>query len=273
MDKVLVTGGSGFIGQYVVEELFKRGILPVIYDFPNDIRNFKFCSDKYSAVIHLAGILGTEELFERTDEAIDINIKGTINVLNYCKITGASYVGITMPEVWSNVYQATKKCSRILASAWHENFGVPVSHVRAFNAYGAGQKRLGVQKIVPTFSYAAWTGTPYPVWGDGYQTVDLIHASDIARMLVDAMRFGEDRVFDAGTGEPMCVNEVVERIDTIVFSEDRRRSEVNHLPMRKGEKEHTDIVAKGEGWDILGWKPTFNADLFKETVLSYRPSL
>src|SRR6478752_5341040 len=98
-----------------------------------------------------------------------------------------------MPDSdWANVYQATKLCSMKLATAWHRNFGVPVSHVRAFNAYGPGQK-YGVghpQKFLPTFASLAWRGEPIPIWGDGLQSVDPIHVDEVARMLVDATRFG-----------------------------------------------------------------------------------
>jgi len=84
-----------------------------------------------------------------------------------------------------------------MATAWHHAYDVGVSHVRAYNAYGPGQA-YGPghpQKILPTFARAAWEGRPIPIWGDGEQTVDLVHSDDVARMLVDALRFNDDAMF------------------------------------------------------------------------------
>src|SRR5689334_5442779 len=137
-------------------------------------------------VSHLAGMLGTSELFDRPREAVDINVKGTLNVPNWCQQEEAAYVGITMPDSsWANVYQATKPCAMRLATARHRNFGVPVSHVRAFNVYGPGQKHGPghPQKFLPTFATRAWAGLPLPVFGNGLQTIDPVWVGDVARML------------------------------------------------------------------------------------------
>jgi UDP-glucose 4-epimerase len=219
------------------------------------------------AVIHLAGVLGTSELFQDPYRAVDVNIKGTLQVLQACQaLSGARYVGITMPQVWDNVYQATKLCSAKLASAWHRHFDIPVSHVRAFNAFGEGQKVYGVQKIIPTFATMAWAGEPLPVWGDGEQLVDLVYVKDVARMLVDAMQFEDDRTFDAGTGQPITVNEVARLIQEMTG----HFVGIDHLPMRSGEHGH-GIVAEGEGWADLGWAPDFRLEELMSTVAWYKP--
>ena len=117
------------------------------------------------AVIHLAGILGTEELFHDPHRAVDVNIKGTLNVLEACRMHELGHVGVTMLQVWENVYQATKNCAADrLASAWHRHYGMPVSHVRAFNGFGPGQA-FGPghsRKIFPTFAAAAWKSHSHP---------------------------------------------------------------------------------------------------------------
>jgi hypothetical protein len=103
------------------------------------------------------------------------------------------------------VYTATKVAATRLASAYHHTHGLPVSHVRAFNAFGPGQAHGPghPQKIIPTFAVEAWAGRPIPIWGDGNQTVDLIHTSDLARMLVDAIDHGDDVTFDDLDLEPL----------------------------------------------------------------------
>lgn len=267
---VAVTGGSGFIGNAVVQWLFIKNHQSRVLDFPSfDVRDLNSVTRGLvgvDAVIHLAGVLGTHELFDTVDLAIDTNIKGTVNVLEASRLAGIKYVGITMPKVFPSIYTATKLGAEAIEKAYHHTYGLPVSRVRAFNAYGRGQKHgLGhPQKIVPTFATEAWAGRPIPIWGDGEQTVDLIHVEDLGRMLVDALNYGDDVTFDGGTGSSMTVNQVAQEVLDITGS----RAGVRHLPMRRGEVP-TKIVASGEGWDRLNWQPTA-MQAFVDTVRSYK---
>jgi UDP-glucose 4-epimerase len=268
--KYAVTGGDGFIGRYAVQHLSEQGHEVFAVDRASGIDilgdELAIALKGVDGVIHLAGILGTEELFSATEAAIDINVKGTYRVLEACRDNGARFVGITMPQVWNNVYQSTKRCAQDLSYAWNANFGVPVSHVRAFNAFGAGQKHYGVQKIIPTFALRAWRNLPIPVWGDGEQTVDLVHSADLGRMLAAALRFGDRQVFDGGTGQALTVNQVAQLVLEITGS----TAGIEYLPMRKGETRSADLVAKGEGWDLLGWHPEFREEDLEKTVVHYR---
>lgn len=267
--RVLVTGGNGFIGQYVQEALGKAHHDCTVLDRPDSVLDLTDQADPdCDAVIHLAGVLGTSELFADFDTAIDVNIKGTQRVLEYCRRSDARFVGITMPSVWANVYQATKLCSRTLATAWHESFGVPVSHVRAYNAFGVGQKHGPghPQKIIPTFASLAYRNEPIPIWGDGEQTVDLVSASDVASVLIQALEFGDDEVFDAGSGEEWTVNMVARFVIGVTGS----MSDIQHFPMRDGERPQTRLCASGEGWDKLDDRPRLNTDDLIATIHSYR---
>ena len=275
ISEVLITGGSGFIGQAVVAECVKRGIYARVFDrvTGGDVRDAMAVDDAAhgaQAVIHLAGVLGTAELFDDAERAIDVNVKGALNVLQACRRHGAGFVGISMPDCWANVYQATKGCAKRLATAWHQNFGVPVSHVRAFNAYGPGQKwgPGHPQKIVPTFATLAWQGKPLPVWGDGSQTVDMVHSGDIARMLVDATGYGDDQTFDAGTGQAKTVLGIARKILEIAGVDGI--DAIEFLPMRAGETPTTLTCATGQGWDVLGWCPDWSEERFREVVEGYR---
>ena len=115
------------------------------------------------------------------------------------------------------------------------------------------------------FARAAWQNDPIPVWGDGTQTVDLVHADSVGRMLVDAIRFGSDEVFDAGTGVPVTVNQVAEFVIRVTGS----TAGIRYLPMRPGE-EPTQVVAAGEGWGLLDWRPELNWGWVEDAVRWYR---
>lgn len=271
MKKICVTGGDGFIGQAVMQYGLDCGYTMTSFDRRegNDVTNIDpLPLGDVDSVVHLAGVLGTAELFDSPHEAIDVNIHGTLNVLQHCEKTGASFVNITMPPVFPSVYTTTKICADRLASLWNMWRGVQTSHVRAFNAYGPGQRHGPghPQKIIPTFASLAWEGKPLPIWGSGEQTVDLIDTEDLARMLIDATRWGDDVTFDAGTGVAFTVNRVAEMVNEITGN----AACVEYLPMRDGEIE-THIVAVGAGWDRLDWHPEFRENRFIETVLWYRP--
>lgn len=269
MTKIIVTGGGGFIGRATVDLARAAGYEAEAFDRTHgqDILSDLSAMNDADAVIHLAGVLGTSELFDTPHLAVDINIHGSLYVMEKCAEVGAAYVGITMPQVFPSVYTATKVATTRLATAWHLSRGLPVSHVRAFNAYGPGQHHGPghPQKIVPTFATEAWAGRPIPIWGDGEQGVDLVHTDDLARMLVDACAHGDDVTFDGGTGIMFTVNEVANMVLDITGS----KAGIKYLPMRDGETP-TDIVATGEGWDRLDWKPAHDPALFAAAVESYR---
>lgn len=267
--KIAITGGSGFLGQAASRAAEDQGHDVWSFDraHGDDILGSLDNLRDADVVIHLAGMLGTSELFDAPESAVHANVIGTLRILRWCHANGAAYVGISMPPVFPSVYTATKVCAARLATAWHHAYGLPVSHVRAFNAYGAGQKwgPGHPQKILPTFARAAWENRPLPVWGDGEQTMDLVHADDVGRMLIDAATHGDDVTFDAGTGVAVTVNELAEHVLKVTGS----TAGVEHLPMRTGETP-TRIVAEGDGWDRLDWKPEHDWVRVTQAIEWYR---
>jgi UDP-glucose 4-epimerase len=267
--RITVTGGGGFIGRAVIEAaqdaeheawVFDRADG---HDIMGDLSGLKGAE----CVIHLAGVLGTHELFDSVQDAIDINITGSHRIMDWCLRNDANYVGITMPDAFPSIYTATKIATQRLATALHHSRGLRVSHVRAFNVFGPGQKHGPghPQKIIPTFAALGWHNDPLPVWGNGTQTVDLIHVDDVARILVAATQYTNNDVIDAGTRTALSVNQVADYVIKVTKSV----GGVKYLPMRDGEQP-TTIVAKGEGWDLLGWTPEFRWEDLAATVKWYR---
>jgi UDP-glucose 4-epimerase len=269
--KIAITGGSGFLGKATLAYAQAQGHEAWTFDRAdgNDILADLKGLEGAEIVIHMAGLLGTHELFNAVEEAIDVNIVGSYRVMEWCLNNDARYVGITMPDAFPSIYTATKIASQRLATALYYSRGLQVSHVRAFNAYGPGQK-YGPghpQKIIPTFATLAWQNKPLPIWGDGSQTVDLVHSDDVAKMLVLAGQWTNDRVFEAGTGVAMTVLQVAHMVNRIAGSD----AGVVHLPMRDGEIP-TQIVATGqEGWNIMGFRPAADPIRFAEVVRWYQP--
>ncbi len=270
MKKIAVTGASGFIGAATVWSLRDHGhaVVPIDRRLGHDVRSADLTAiiDGCDTVIHLAGVLGTSELFDQVEHAVDVNVNGTLRVLRACEKTGAAYVGITMPDCWPSVYQATKLCGTRLAEAFSDARGMRVTHVRAFNAYGIGQPHGAghPQKIIPTFSACAWRGEPIPIWGNGAQTVDLVHVDHVAKCLTVAALAAPGGTFDAGSGIEISVNDVARMVcDAIGVPVD-----VQHLPMRAGEVPNTKLCADNPG--PVGYDH-YIPRRFADTVRSYKP--
>lgn len=273
--RIAITGGDGFLGSATVQYAKDNGYEMFSFDHArgDDILGSLSSLTLFGpdAVIHLAGVLGTHELFESArvaEDAVGTNVIGTLRILDWCRHNNASFTGITMPAVFPSVYTATKMCADRLATAWHREFGVPVSKVRAYNVFGAGQK-FGPghpQKIIPAMSVAAWRGEPVPVWGDGTQTVDLIHVDDVARVLVAATGFGNNEIFDAGSGVAYTVKQVAELVLEVTGSQ----AGIEYLDMRRGEIP-TQIKSESAGWEKLGdSKPFFQISTLIDTIRSYK---
>ncbi len=268
--RIAVTGGSGFIGKPTVRYAQTQGHDAWTFDRQDghDIMGDLKGLEGAEAVIHMAGLLGTHELFDQAEEAVRVNVIGSLRIMQWCVDHDANYVGITMPDAFPSIYTATKIASQRLATALHHSRGLKVSHVRAFNAYGPDQK-FGPghpQKIIPTFATLAWQNRAIPIWGDGLQSVDLVHSGDVAAMLVEATKFGNNEIFDAGTGVALTVNQVANVVRRVTGS----TRGVVHLPMRDGEVP-THIVASGEGWDVIGFQPTHDLERLAEVIRWYQP--
>lgn len=270
---ILVTGGTGFIGAPIIGLFRSHGHTVSAFDrtVGNDIRDKDQCVEAVKgvdAVVHLAGILGTDELFDAVQDAIDVNIKGSVNVMDACVAHGARYIGITMLPVFPSIYSATKVSSQRFATAFHHNYDLPVTHVRAFNVYGSEQAHGPghPRKIIPAFSTEGWRNEPLRIWGDGLQVVDLIDVHDVARVFLDALNApGRDETIDAGTCVPLTVNEVADFVLEITGS----TAGVEHLPMRRGEIP-TKVVSYGEGWEHLSFTPTYEPLNLLKTIVAYR---
>jgi len=276
MTTIAVTGGSGFIGTATLRAAQEAGHEAWSFDRESGNNVLASLDDLAGArvVIHLAGALGTGELFNTPEEALRINTQGSLRIMEWCIQNGAKYVGITMPDVFPSIYTATKIAALRLADAYSHSKGLNAAHVRAFNVFGPGQK-VGPghpQKIIPTFATRAWTNQPIPVWGDGQQGVDLIHVDDVARILLWAATSDCNGIVDAGNRVCFTVLEVAQFISMYT----KHTAGILLLPMRDGEIP-TKIAAEGEGWNRQGFPnlPTYGSssrilEQLKGTIDWYR---
>lgn len=252
--EIVVTGGRGFIGSHVADYAEKAGHEVRFFDKRNgdDIMGDLGRLRGADAVIHLAGVLGTLELFDAVEQAAVMNVVGSARIADWCRWNDVQYIGILVPDVFPSIYCATKAGAKRITDALYAAGQLRVSHVVAYNAHGPGQA-YGPghpRKFGPTFSIAAWNNRPIPVWGDGMALVDPVPVQVVARMLVDAVRFGDNQVFDGGIGIPVTVKQIAQKVLEITGS----TAGIEYEPMRIGETP-TNVAATGRGWDLLDWWP------------------
>lgn len=267
--RVLVTGGNGFIGGYVVAELLARGHSPFIFDrrfspnppadsFLGDIRDRESVREAMAHAegwIHLAGVLGTQETIQYPMTSAETNVLGGLNVLEAADQYGVPGVNIAVGNHWmDNTYSITKSTVERFVRMYQTERETPVASVRAYNAYGPGQSIAApygeskVRKIVPSFACRALTGAPIEIYGDGSQIMDMIHVADVASILVETLgRVAGGEVIpepvQAGSGERTTVRQIALLVRTAAVGFLGVKSEIVHLPMRPGEPEKSVVLA------------------------------
>lgn len=278
---VLVTGGNGFIGRWVTQELLAHGrhvaVLDTRWRKPvegaqlvlGDIRDATAVTEAVAhadGVIHLAGVLGTQETIKNPRPAAETNILGGLNVLEACAQYDVPLVNIAVGNYWmNNTYSITKNTVERFAEMMNRFRKTRISVVRALNAYGPGQlaaEPFGpskVRKIMPSFACRALTGLPIEIYGDGTQIMDMIYVGDVAHALVSALEFTEQYgpiTCEAGTGRKTTVNDIALVVRDEAAAITGRSVEINRIPMRPGEDEHSVVIGNPETMRPIGVDPT-----------------
>ena len=250
--RVLVTGSSGFIGQHTTAELTARGHTVVPFDRPSDVYNAGLLAyacrrSDVEAIINLAGMLGTPELFGSETAAVKTNILGAVNVYDVAAARGIPVVQIgTGHKGQPNPYAITKACAEDLGLARAQWCGEKITVVRAYHVYGPGQKpgppfgNATVEKFFPTFACRALTGMPLELCGGGSQLIDPVHVTEAAVSLVDAISGPYGTVTEAGCGKSVSVEQVARDIAAatgLSYTLDAT------IPARDGEPQDAEVVA------------------------------
>jgi nucleoside-diphosphate-sugar epimerase len=238
--KVLVTGGTGFIGTELVEQLHVRGYEVTILDRkdkPIGLDHVKYIQGELSNparcvmacgnqdyVIHLAAKARIPESFINPDEYFDSNVTGTRNIL-----TAASAVGVrkfiyagsssvygnnTPPNKPNhkpdplNYYAMSKLFGEHLCKQYKIMFNLNYNILRFFTVYSENQP---TSLLFGKFAQMVKEGKPVTIHGDGEFKRDFIHVSDVASACIASMESKvKNDTFNVGTGTSISVNDVVD---------------------------------------------------------------
>jgi UDP-glucose 4-epimerase len=285
-DRVLVTGGAGFIGSALVASLLERGDDVRVFDdlstgsrdhldaagvevMVGDVRDvdaLAAASAGRDTVFHLAAGAGVVDSIENPLGNFDVNARGTLVALWAAKQAGAARFVFSSSNapLGANAYPASeekpvaplspygagKATGEAYCSAFHGAYGMQAVAVRFSNAYGP--RSAHKTNVIPLFIRRVLAGEPVTVYGEGTQTRDFVFVTDLVNGLVLAAGTegtgGE--IFQLASGVETSLNELV----ALVGEVSGRTVDVRHEPPRAGEIERNySLVGKARA--RLGYAP------------------
>jgi nucleoside-diphosphate-sugar epimerase len=280
---VLITGGAGFIGSHLVAAALECGChVKVIDNFTTgdpkrlhpsaafinaDIRDPQSIKGAFTGVdcvFHVAALPRVPLSIENPLETHTVNVCGTINVLLAARDAGVRRVIFSgSSSVYGNQatlplredmtpnplspYALQKLTGEQYTRLFHSLFGMDTLTLRYFNVFGPRMATEGAYvTVISEFLRARREGRPLTIHGDGEQTRDFTHVTDVVRANILAMtcRIADGRAINVGQGRSVSVNWIARRIGGPTVN----------MPSRQGDVRNTlaDHTRAGE---ILGWEP------------------
>jgi UDP-glucuronate 4-epimerase len=296
--RILVTGAAGFIGSHVSSVLLARGDEVIGLDnfdpyyslarkrdnveevragpggsrfslIQGDIRDRalveRLFAKGFDAVAHLAGLAGVRTSVERPHDYVDVNVGGTLNLLEAARrsraknlvmvSTSSAYGNATPPFVEDHPadrplapYAATKRAAEMLCHSYFHVYGLPTTVVRLFTAYGPRNRPdMMAYKVLDSI----FTGREIPLYGGGEMVRDWTYVEDIARGIVSAL----DRplgyeIVNLGHGQPLALRDFIESIEVLAGKK------ANLVPAARPESDAVATAADiGKARRLLGFEP------------------
>jgi UDP-glucose 4-epimerase len=292
--RVLVTGGSGFIGSHVVDALLDAGHEPRIFDHARsrhhdpaevdtrrgellDLDELTAAVEGCDAVLHLAAMADVGEEAVDPVHAERVNAHGTLNVLQAARTAEVGRV-VYASTIWvygnglpggvmdadtplgepRHIYTATKLAGELYCRSYASLYGLETTILRFGIPYGP---RARSAAVVPSFVRRALRGEPLTIAGDGRQSRRMVYVEDLAAGVVAGLApVAANRPYTLVGGETVTVREIPATVRETVGDVD-----IVHGPARAGDFGGADVSGERAASE-LGWRA---ATPFAEGVRRY----
>ncbi len=289
--KVLISGGNGFLGSYIAEKFLAEKFSVTVVDdlstskgknLPENVRFIKKKienyddSQKYDYVLHLAARPSPEDYISHPVDTILSNSLGTLKMLEIARRgdsifmytsssevygeaavipTPEDYYGYVNPNGIRSCYDEGKRFSEALIMAYHREYGLDVRIQRPFNVYGPGIREDGQYgRVIPRFIMQALKNEPLTVHGDGRQTRSFLYIDDWVEAtwkFLNGKYKGE--IINIGSDKEITIIDLARKIISLTGS----NSEILFLPKRDDDPSRRAADLK-KAKDLLGWEPKIN---------------
>ncbi len=299
MDTVLVTGGAGFIGSHIVDELIKQGYNTIIVDnlssgnnindkakfYKVDLRDYDslknvFDENRINYVIHTAAQISVSRSVREPLLDEDINIKGMLNLLelasknNVKKVVFSSSGGVMYgdtdifpsPETICpnpiSPYGIAKLAGEKYLAFYKREKGLDFTALRYGNVYGPRQNPDGEAGVIAIFSKKMLNNQPVIINGDGRYVRDYVYVKDVMKANILALTKASGEIINIGTEIGKDVNDVFD----ILKIETGYKGEKKYGPARPGDLRKS-LLDNSKAKKLLNWEPSYTFEQgIKETV-------
>jgi len=298
VNKILISGGNGFLGSYLAENAIKKGFdVTVVDDFSTSkernvpkevnlirekIENFE-TSETFDYVVHLAARPSPEDYINNPIDTLLSNSLGTLKTLEIARKGNSTYMYTSSSEIygdadllptpetyygWVNTtgirscYDEGKRFSEALIMAYHRQYKLDTRIQRPFNVYGPRIREDGLYgRVIPRFILQSLKNEPLTVHGDGMQTRSFLYVSDWLDASWKLLTYNNlsGEFINIGATTEITILELAKKIILLTDS----KSNIVHTPAREDDprRRSADITKAKK---LLGWKP--ETDLNKGLV-------
>lgn len=288
MEKIIVTGGAGFIGSHIVDALVLDGYEVHIVDDMSagkeeninpkaimhkvDIRDQQKLVTIFagaSCVFHEAAMPRVQYSIENPIETNDINVNGILSVLEACRLNGVKrLVFASSSSIYGDPdklptnedmninpmspYAAHKYIGEVYLKLYSKIYNLETVCLRYFNVYGPRFNPEGAYPLViGYFMKSLRDGKPLAVTGDGEQTRDFVHVRDVAHanlLAMESLNVGKGEVINIGGGKRYSINHITKLIG----------GEIEYIAPRVEPHDTEADIRKAK--EILNWEPSISLE-------------
>lgn len=267
-DKIVVTGGSGFVGGYAARHLHERGYGVLNFDMVPakefggetvmgsilDRELVTRLAGESNAIFHFAGFSNINKVKDDPIRCIELNIMSTAYFLDALKDRKSPFIlasSVYVNDDNGHFYTSSKFCAERVCHNYHEMFGVAYSILRLGTVYGEKSRH---EDVISIFIRKALAGEPLLIHGDGSQLRHFIHGEDVAEACERVLRYAKEGgggTFVLAGAEEVSIRQLAELV--------RNKIPGTKMVYSEGDARIADysgiISGREKTWNALNWRP------------------